>query len=41
MLLTSRHLPGLALASALTLIGSVAAAAPITLADYGDADDSL
>ena len=32
MLLTSRHLPGLALASAVTLIASVATAAPITLA---------
>ena len=36
MLLTSRHLPGLALASALTLLASVAAAAPIRLADYGE-----
>jgi hypothetical protein len=32
MLLTSRHLPGLALASVVTLIASVATAAPITLA---------
>jgi hypothetical protein len=32
MLLTSRHLPGLALASAVTLIASIATAAPITLA---------
>ena len=31
MLLTSRHLPGLALASAVTFIASVASAAPITL----------
>jgi hypothetical protein len=35
MLLMSRHLPGLALASALTLIGSVAAASPINLAGDG------
>ena len=31
MLLTSRHLPGLALASAVTFTASVASAAPITL----------